>query len=464
MAIIGAYLLPHPPIILPAVGLGREKEIQHTTLALAQVAQEIKAQKPATIILITPHGQGFQDAVALSYQHPLKGDLSLFGVPQVTMSVPLDQNLTRAIYTLAEEENIPVVLTTDSLLQNFNLSLTLDHGALVPLSFIEKAYTDYQLVHITYAPLSDLALYRLGMVIEKACKDTDAVVIASGDLSHRLKKEGPYTYHPDGPLFDQTFLSLLSQGDVPQIFAMAASMIQNAGECGRRSVLMLLGSLDGTHFEGELLSYEGPFGVGYGVLAFRLGSSRPSLWPLLQPAAPSAATSKDPYVRLAKESLAFYLTHQKPMASLPDYVTEEMKNKKAGVFVSFKKEGELRGCIGTISATRDHVAFEIIKNAIEAGIYDPRFYEITPQELPWLQCSVDVLSPSESCERKDLDPENYGVIITYGHKRGLLLPRLEGVDTIEAQLQIALQKAGISPDAPYEIQRFQVIRHEEGTP
>lgn len=130
-----------------------------------------------------------------------------------------------------------------------------------------------------------------------------------------------------------------------------------------------------------------------------------------------------------------------------------------GVFVSYKMDGELRGCIGTIFPTTESIANEIIRNSVEAGTRDPRFHPINLEELPYLEISVDELMSPESAEFEELDPANYGVIVRSGRKTGLLLPDLEGVDTKEEQINIALQKAGIDIDEDYEIERFEVIRH-----
>lgn len=137
-----------------------------------------------------------------------------------------------------------------------------------------------------------------------------------------------------------------------------------------------------------------------------------------------------------------------------------MREVKRGVFVSLKKCGELRGCIGTIFPVTNSVAEEIIRNAIEAGVNDPRFYRVEEHELMDIDISVDVLTEPEEADKEDLDPRKYGVIVKDNGKTGLLLPDLQGVNTIEEQLSIALQKAGITSEE-YTIEKFEVIRHLE---
>jgi AmmeMemoRadiSam system protein A/AmmeMemoRadiSam system protein B len=459
--------MPHPPIVIPEVGKGEEEKIRATSESMNQVGREIADVKPDTIVIVTPHGAMFQDAIALTYEDKIKGSLKNFRAPGVSLQYEIDKNLSKRVYELSVAEGIPVVFATNSLLNNYEAEVSLDHGAFVPLYFINKHYTNFKLVHITYAPLSDMELYRFGMVVSKAAEDLNenVVFIASGDLSHRLKEEGPYDYNPLGEKFDREFLHHLQQGDVVGVFNMDKETVCSAGECGRRSVFIMLGALESKKFNGELLSYEGTFGVGYGIVRFNCLSANNSVLQELESLRKASHANKlkqtDPYVRLARESLTHYLTTGKRLRQLPDYVTDEMKTLKRGVFTSLKKFGELRGCIGTVFPTTNSIAEEIIRNAIEAGMNDPRFEEVSESELLDIDFSVDVLTEPETASREELDPRRYGVIVRSGRKSGLLLPDLEGVDTVEEQLSISLRKAGISPSESYTIEKFEVIRHNE---
>lgn len=166
-----------------------------------------------------------------------------------------------------------------------------------------------------------------------------------------------------------------------------------------------------------------------------------------------------PLVKLAKETISKYVTGREILAP-PAEPSPEMKDK-AGVFVSLKMHGELRGCIGTFSPTTENVAKEIIQNAISAATQDPRFPPVEPSELDEIVYSVDVLSAPEKVKSMDeLDVKKYGVIVKRGNRRGLLLPDLEGVDTVEEQLDIACMKAGIAKGEDIEIYRFEVKRYK----
>jgi AmmeMemoRadiSam system protein A len=171
------------------------------------------------------------------------------------------------------------------------------------------------------------------------------------------------------------------------------------------------------------------------------------------------AKEESTYVRLARETIETYIKDGKiitPSLTLP----KEMINQRAGVFVSLKKFGDLRGCIGTFMPTQGSIAQEIIKNAISAAVDDPRFSPVNASELKDLTISVDILSdPEEVKEISQFDPKKYGVIVSSGYKKGLLLPDLEGVDTVEYQIGIAKRKAGIYPGEKVKLYRFEVKRY-----
>lgn len=168
---------------------------------------------------------------------------------------------------------------------------------------------------------------------------------------------------------------------------------------------------------------------------------------------------EDAYVQLARRTIEEYIRRQH-ITPVPQGLPQEMYAGRAGVFVSIKKNGSLRGCIGTIQAVQGSIAEEIIHNAVSASTEDPRFPPVTADELDKLTISVDVLGEMEPIASPlELDVKRYGVVVTKGYKRGLLLPNLEGVDTIAEQIAIAKQKAGIGIMEEAQLQRFEVVRH-----
>lgn len=166
-----------------------------------------------------------------------------------------------------------------------------------------------------------------------------------------------------------------------------------------------------------------------------------------------------PLVKLAKDTIELYVREKKVLATGGADRTPEME-QQAGVFVSLKIRGMLRGCIGTFEPCEKDVAHEVVRNAISAATCDPRFEPVRPGELADLEYSVDVLTPPEPVkDLKDLDPKRYGVIVRSGRRRGLLLPDLEGVDTVEQQVGIAMQKACIPSGSDVDLFRFEVKRY-----
>lgn len=164
-------------------------------------------------------------------------------------------------------------------------------------------------------------------------------------------------------------------------------------------------------------------------------------------------------VQLARKSLVYYL-EKGSLLPVPAEPSTELK-KQAGVFVSLKKQGELRGCIGTFSAAQPNAAAEIIVNAVSAGTEDPRFWPVELKELAELVISVDILDkPEQIYHINELDPQKYGVIVRNGQRSGLLLPMLEGIESAERQIAIAKQKAGITENENVELYRFTVTRYE----
>lgn len=143
---------------------------------------------------------------------------------------------------------------------------------------------------------------------------------------------------------------------------------------------------------------------------------------------------------------------------------EALYTRRAACFVSLKKHGDLRGCIGTLTPAEPDLGAEIARNAYSAAFRDPRFTRVRPDELADVSVSVDVLSAAQLCDQSELDPSRYGVIVACGTRRGVLLPDLPGVDDVALQLEIALQKAGIAPGEDFTTERFTVVRYREGEP
>ncbi len=461
MAVLASFAVPHPPIILPEVGKGEERRIQKTIDAYREAARRIAALRPDTIVLTSPHAVLYGDYFHISPGGGAEGDLRRFGVRSVSVRAAYDTEFVRLLSELAQQEGISAGTLGER-------DKSLDHGTLIPLRFLSESLDGCRLVRIGLSGLSAAEHYRLGRCIARTAQRLDrrTVFVASGDLSHKLTPEGPYGFAPEGPEFDAQVTAAMARGDFLGLLELDPSLCDAAAECGLRSFQIMAGALDGMAVKSELLSYEGPFGVGYGVAAFTVtGADETRRFGALLEERETERLSRlkageDAWVGLARLSLETYVKTGK-RADLPAGLPDELRAHRAGVFVSLKEDGRLRGCIGTIAPVTGCVASEILRNAVSSGTEDPRFPPVGREELPRLVYSVDVLGATESIDSPEqLDVKRYGVVVSSGRKRGLLLPNLEGVDTVEEQISIARQKAGIGRNENYTLERFEVVRHK----
>ena len=466
MGILAGFMLPHPPLIIPEIGKGEEQKIHNTTQACQQAAREIAALRPDTIVLLSPHQTMYADYFHISPGRNARGDFGQFGAKQVCLEVSYDTEFVTYLGGLAGSRNLHAGTLGER-------EKKLDHGTMVPLYFVNQYYTEYSLVRIGLSGFPLTAHYRLGQCIREVSEilGRKTVIIASGDLSHRLKEDGPYGYRKEGPEYDARIMDVMGRGAFGELLEFPEDFCETAAECGHRSFTILAGAFDGIRPEVQRLSYEGPFGVGYGVCTYhaRKTDELPSREENRNFLEQFEAREKerlriqqekeDDYVKLARHTIETYLcTGKRP--SVPEGLPEELYSRRAGAFVSLKEDGKLRGCIGTIRAVRNSLAEEIICNAVSACSEDPRFPPVEQWEAQRLTISVDVLGDTERISSPgELDVERYGVIVTKGSRRGLLLPNLEGVDTVEQQIAIAKQKAGIKEHETVELERFEVVRH-----
>jgi len=466
MSIVKGVISPHPPIIVPEVGGDERDQVIKTIEAMEKIAVEVKEADPELIIFTTPHGTVFQDALTVSVLTPLTGNLKAFGTDEVNFHYANDLQIAEELIREAAKQEISVVPLDNDLSREYRVSLKLDHGITVPLYFLKKAGVTCPILPISIGFLPFEELYQFGTLIRKTVEKMGrrVVFLASGDLSHRLTKDAPAGYHPKGKEYDELLIDLLKKKHVEDIIEMDMELVDAAGECGLRSFIMMLGAFDGYDFDFNLLSYEGPFGVGYMVGEIIPGSFSSSqvflerIFDKRKERISKKRIQESAPVALARRALETYIQEGKTIT--PPEQMRELVLKRAGVFVSIKKHGQLRGCIGTIEPTQENMAEEIVQNALSAGTRDPRFNPVSRGELKDLTYSVDMLHPPEAIlSIEELDPKKYGVIVKSGYKSGLLLPNLEGIDTPEQQVEIARQKAGIRPGEPVELERFEVVRY-----
>lgn len=431
MPIIGAFMVPHPPLAVYEVGGLRTKDIKTTIDNYNKIAKEISELKPDTIVISSPHAPLYRDAFYILNDSSVKGDLSKFGASNISFNEKVDIEFKDNLIELAESKNIPIAKE----------SVPLDHGTMVPLYFIEKYIKDFNIVLIGLSDISQESNYEMGTLVKEVTDKLNrrVVYIASGDLSHKLQEYGPYGFDEMGPVYDEKIMDVMKNARFNELLTFDRELLDRASECGHRSFIMMSGSLKDTKVTPKYYSHEDITGVGYGICSY---------YPV------------DKYIELARLTIDEYIRNNK-IYDIKNVKDEELLNKKEAVFVSIHKNGDLRGCIGTVMPTKRSVAEEIISNAISASTRDPRFPRVRIDELSFLEINVDELSECVIVKSlAELDPKKYGVIVTSGYKRGLLLPDLEGVDTVEEQLSIAKRKGDITDNDDITIEKFTVIRHK----
>ena len=460
MPVLAAYMVPHPPMIVPEVGRGSEEQILETTAAYERVADEVAALKPDTIIITSPHAVMYADYFHISPGSGAEGSFRQFRAPGVRFAEQYDTELVGRLCELADMEGLPAGTLGER-------DASLDHGTMVPLWFIRHKYSEGKIVRIGLSGLPLTDHYRLGQLLARAVEDTGrrAVLIASGDLSHKLQEYGPYGFAEEGPEYDRRIMDVCGRAAFGELFDFDETFCEKAAECGHRSFVIMAGAFDGLRVKATALSHQDVTGVGYGICTFYPAGEdegRHYLKAYLEKTEQESlekAEKSDAYVKLARASVEAWVRRHEHI-SVPEGLPEEMLTRSAGTFVSLHRHGRLRGCIGTIMATQENIAEEIIQNGISACSRDPRFPPVTVGELNGLEISVDVLGELEPvASPDDLDVKRYGVIVSHGRKRGLLLPNLDGVDTVEEQIRIAREKGGIRKSEPYSLERFEVVRH-----
>jgi AmmeMemoRadiSam system protein A/AmmeMemoRadiSam system protein B len=418
---------------------------------MAELTRRIVSSGASTVILISPHAP-LDPTAFVAYAGPeIEGDFADFHAPQTRIHAAIDHELLAAIQEYAAANDYEVQTLPPR---------SLDHGTAVPLYFLQRNGWQGKVVALGYSYLGNEDHLRFGACIRQAVDRIGRPVafVASGDLSHRLRPEAPAGYNAMAHVFDESVVEALHANDPEQIVQIDPDLRRLAGECGYRSMLVMLGSARKLPAACDVLNYEAPFGVGY--LVAQITNDQERAAPHGEPDA--EVSSLEDLPRLARQAVeAFVLTGHKiePPRKLCGLLAA-----RAACFVSLKTRArELRGCIGTIEPAREILAEELINNAINACSRDPRFPPVESGELAELVYSVDVLAPPELTTLEELDPAIYGVIVEdkQGLRRGLLLPDIEGVETAQRQVEIASRKAGIAAGEPVNLYRFLVQRFRE---
>ncbi len=368
-----------------------------------EVAQRCVAAAPDRVVVISPHSPRHR-SIWGGWQGPIAGDLARFGHAEARLSLPPDPEALRAL--------APGHLPRGEL----------DHGAVVPLLFLRRA--DWEGPTVVLAPPYPLdeddawgeALARL---------PGRTAVIASGDMSHRLREDAPAGYHPRAAEFDRSFVRALRRAAWRS--ALEAPARAEAAEDVIDSTRVAMVAAGGP-LASEVLSYEGPWGVGYTVAI--LHDARPALY------------------AIARCAVGCHVRGDR--TRIPD-----RGPPGRGIFVTIRKGGELRGCSGRLRPAGEWLYREVAEVAVSSATRDPRFQAVEEEELPRLRYEVSSLGEIEPvADRSLLDPRVDGVIVSAGERRGVLLPALPFVESADQAIAIALRKAGIDPSEPFELKRF----------
>jgi MEMO1 family protein len=256
--VVYGALLPHAPILVPGVGGLRQSDVALTISAMRETAGRAVAANSDTVVIVSPHSPGISEPLGIWGGERLRGSLKTFGCPDRMVDLPADANLVHKIVSLSPELGLKAVAIIES---------SLDHGAMVPLWFMAEAGWAGPTVVLGLNSSDQEALVSLGETIAEAAVACGrrVTLIASGDMSHRLTASAPMGYDPRGREFDLWLVDRLQGGNYREILKLDPELDQAAAQDAIAPLLVAFGAVGFSTTGAELLNYEGPFGVGYGV-------------------------------------------------------------------------------------------------------------------------------------------------------------------------------------------------------
>jgi AmmeMemoRadiSam system protein A len=426
--IVAGALVAHPPILLADVGGAQSQQVRATADALRELDGVLSTVEADLAIIISPHSPSSMTSLPVRRGAYAAGTLARFRAPHVEVKAQVDVVLADALIADGRRAGFSLIWAEET---------DLDHGVVVPLHSLPKTMANKRCIFMGVSGWPLQRFVDFGVWLHGRLRDRFAILIASGDLSHRLTPDAPYGYRPEGPVFDRLVIAALRERDWKRIEEMNPDLIEEAGECGLRPLAILIGAARSAGLHSQVLSYEGPFGVGYPVVAFT---------------ATTAATIDLDVQALGRQAIDTYLRTRRVIEP-PQPIPLDLQAPSAA-FVSLYKDGELRGCVGSVQPTEATAAHELIRYAVASAVRDPRFDPVRLDEVGALTIKVQLLEPPEATDISGLNPRTHGIIVRRGDRQALLLPGIAGIDTPEQQLQAACEKAGINRNAPLELERF----------
>ncbi len=256
--LVFSAIVPHPPILIPRIGKDNLEKLQKTVHAFDILEKELNEAKPDTIIVISPHGDINFDAFTVNINEKYIATYEDFGDFSTKKEYRSDLGFVNTLKGGCES-SLPLQLISNQ---------KLDHGASIPLFYLTRQNSDRRILPITFSYLNFQKHLDFGVLLKEAVFNSEKryAIIASGDLSHKLTMKAPAGFSPRAKEFDKKLIQLLKKGGhecVSGILNLEPKFIEEAGECGLRSILILLGVIKNMSYDFEVLSYESPFGVGY---------------------------------------------------------------------------------------------------------------------------------------------------------------------------------------------------------
>ena len=436
MSICCATLMCHAPIVIPDIGGERGAECEATTQAMREAARDLVAHQPDVVVLVSPHAPRARQGWAVAHGERLDGHFGRFGMEQVRCSAAgapeAAEHLERALAARG--------LTTAALEHGPGV----DHGSTVPLWFLaEQGWSGPTLIVALPLPGQGGEDAAGGAIADAAAAASQRwAVLASGDMSHRLTPDAPAGFDERAQGFDDFVRAHVAEGDYARAVRPDPELRERAAQDVVESLRVAAAACDYKNHRHHSYGYEGPFGVGYlEALLYSDGTHD---------------VPRDAMLDLVRDSIRANL-EGRPIPS-PNWDTPWDTPK--AVFVTLRApDGELRGCIGRMEPLRGSLAEEIADCAVSSASRDPRMVPVGADEVDSLRIEVSVLEAPEPTPSRDaLDPHRYGIVVSHGSKRGVLLPNVPGVDTVEQQVSIAAQKGQVDLSGPHEIERFEVLK------
>lgn len=462
MAILASFLLPHPNSLLDRkLMIEEDNKLVNTTRVYRDIAKRIAILEPDTIVFLTPHGQSYLDYFQIAGGTSAKCSYGKSRGYKGTFDLVYDVEMIKKISEIAKREKIPTGTSGSK-------EEEIDHGTLIPLYFIRQYYKDFSAIRVSFSGLPYPVHYLMGKAIQEASEvlKRNVVVIASGDMSHVLTKNGYYGYHEDGAKYDKQVMKLLQDADFGALFNISPEVVKNAEQCSYRVLLMMAGTLDKQDVTSMVLSYEKSRGVGYMCAKFEsLGYNEERNFgeEFMEASAKETiikSVRSDRYASLAREAIEIYVKEHRVM-EFDAKKYPRLARSKMGCFVTIKETGIIRGCLGSVHPLKKNLGIEIIFTAISAATKDKRFPALREQDLNHIEVTVDFISPPiPVLSVLDLDPTKYGVMVEGEEGVAALLPNIPGVKTAEEQLHICKKKAKIDyDDSDFQLYRFAVEHH-----